>query len=229
MRRTLLFFFNHRFIAIARWELHFLRLRCWNSLSRQRARIGKDLSGHGNPVFLNLGAGPRGREDAHWINVDGYRDRGVRYLIDFTRPLPFSSGSFNGAFCEHVLEHFCFDEGVNLAAEVYRILQPGGSLRVIVPDAELIMRRYFDKPSELVAKRGMVGDTPMEVVNTYFRQRYEHQFLYDWTTMKKMLQIAGFDQVARVSFGRSAFCEPLLLDDQKYEWESLYVEARKGR
>lgn len=114
-----------------------------------------------------------------------------------------------------------------MAAEVYRILRPGGCFRVIVPDGELILRRYFDAPSELIARRGTDGNTVMQVVNAYFRQRYEHQFLYDWPTMERMLRSAGFGQVVRASFGRSSFSEPLLLDDEKYAWESLYVEARK--
>jgi len=227
LRRSLLFFFSHRFLALARWEFHFLGLRLWSLVTAQRSRIHHDVAGRGRPLFLNLGCGPRGRDDPHWVNVDGFRDKSVRYLVDFTRPLPFDVDSFEGVFCEHVLEHFSFGEGVALAADVYRILRPGGCFRVIVPDAELIMRRYFDAPSELIARRGTSGETAMEVVNTYFRQRYEHQFLYDCGTMQKMLLRAGFDQVTRASFGRGIFCEPLVLDDQKYEWESLYVEARR--
>lgn len=228
LRRFLLFLFNHRFLAIARWEFYFQRLRFWNFLSAQRVWIARDLSARSQPLFLNLGAGPRGLVDPHWVNVDGYRDKGVRYLIDFTRPLPFKSGLFGGVFCEHVIEHFSFDDGVCLAAEVRRILQPGGSFRVIVPDAELIMRRYFDTPNELITRRGVGDETAIEIVNDYFRQRYEHQFLYDWVTMEKMLREAGFGQVKRSSFGHGAFCGALVLDDQKYEWESLYVEARKS-
>ena len=67
----------------------------------------------------------------------------------------------------------------------------------------------------------------MEIVNLYFSQRYEHQFLYDWATMKKMLLSAGFDEVCRSAFGQKDRLPQLALDDRKYEWESLYVEAVK--
>jgi hypothetical protein len=67
----------------------------------------------------------------------------------------------------------------------------------------------------------------MEIVNSFFRQRYEHQFLYDWPTMKKMLLAAGFDEVSRARFGVSVYLQPIALDDAKYELESLYVEALK--
>ena len=69
----------------------------------------------------------------------------------------------------------------------------------------------------------------MEIVNLYFRQRYEHQFLYDWSTMEKMLLGAGFETVCRAAFGQGRHCLPVILDDEKYEWESLYVEAVKSR
>ena len=62
----------------------------------------------------------------------------------------------------------------------------------------------------------------------YFRQRYEHQFVYDWPTMEKMLLRAGFAVVYRSAFGQGRHCLPIVLDDKKYEWESLYVEALKS-
>jgi hypothetical protein len=87
---------------------------------------------------------------------------------------------------------------------------------------------YLEKPRDLVAYRGGdAGETAMEIVNSFFRQRYEHQFLYDWTTMEKMLLNAGFDKVSRARFGVPVHLHPIALDDAKYELESLYVEALK--
>jgi hypothetical protein len=68
----------------------------------------------------------------------------------------------------------------------------------------------------------------MEIVNLYFRQRYEHQFVYDWPTIENMLLRAGFAVVCRSTFGQGRHCPLVVLDDQKYEWESLYVEALKS-
>jgi predicted SAM-dependent methyltransferase len=152
----------------------------------------------------------------------------VHYLIDLGRPLPFPDEFFDGIFCEHVMEHFSFVDGERIAREAHRVLQPGGCFRVIVPDAELVLRRYLDAPKKLVNSRGSGEETPMEIVNLYFRQRYEHQFLYDWQTMEKMLLRAGFSMVCRSAFGQGRQCPSIVLDDGKYEWESLYLEARKS-
>jgi predicted SAM-dependent methyltransferase len=226
MRSLLLFIFSHRLLAIARWDLHFVVVRFRNLLTRQKAKANCSVARRTRPVFLNLGSGPRGRRDEHWINVDGYKDLNVDFLFDFARRLPFSARSFDGVFCEHVLEHFSLSDGENIAREVNRILVPGGCFRIIVPDAELILKCYFEAPEKLIAWRHD-GETAMEVVNSYFRQRYEHQFLYDWATMRLMLSRAGFTEIRRSTYGTTtAF--GMALDDPKYSWESLYVEAFAG-
>jgi predicted SAM-dependent methyltransferase len=228
MRKILLALFSHRFLAIGRWDLHFLKLRLRNAITGQRAKARGFLASRKRPAFLNLGSGPRGIDDGHWVNIDGFWDRNVHFASDFGRPLPFPDASFDGAFSEHVLEHFLYEDGRTVAKEIHRLLKPDGCFRVIVPDAELIMRRYFDAPAELVLRRGEGSGTAMEAVNSYFRQRYEHQFMYDWETMEKMLREAGFATVLRARFGESAAFPALVLDDEKYEWESLYVEAIKA-
>jgi predicted SAM-dependent methyltransferase len=229
LRNFLLLFFSHRLLAIARWDIHFLTVRFWNALTWQKSRIRNLLSNRQGPVYLNLGSGPRGVDDQYWVNVDGFRDQNVDYLVDLTRSLPFPKESFEGVFCEHVLEHFSLADGERIAREVYRVLRLGGCFRVVVPDAELVLRRYFDAPDEIVAWRGTGVETPMEIVNLYFRQRYEHQFIYDWPTLEKMLLRAGFAVVYRSAFGKGCQCPRVVLDDEKYEWESLYVEALKSR
>jgi predicted SAM-dependent methyltransferase len=228
MRRLLLGLFNHRTLALARWDLYLLGLRGKNALTFQKQRIRARLASAPRPLYLNLGSGPRGLRDEHWVNVDGVIDHNVDYLIDFNRGLPFPDQSFDGIFCEHVLEHFTLADGERLCREALRVLRPSGCLRVVAPDAALIMRRYFDQPQDLVSFRGADGgETAMEVVNGHFHQRYEHQFLYDWATLNKMLARAGFREVGRASFQQGPLCPPIVLDDQKYEWESLYAEALK--
>ena len=227
MRHILLFLFSHRFLAIARWDLHMLFVRIGNALTRQNRQVRRFMATRQEPVFLNLGSGPRGLDDPHWVNIDAFRDKNVHFLMDFSRRLPFADATFTGVFCEHVLEHFTLEDGDRIAREILRILKPSGRFRIVVPDAGLVVQRYVDSPSELVAWRSEGNETPMEVVNSFFRQRYEHQFLYDWPTMEKVLLAAGFKEVYRSKCGENIAGGQIALDDAKYEWESLYVEAMK--
>jgi len=225
LRGLLLFAFSHRFLAIARWEFGLIRTRMAMAMSGQTRKIARRMHAAERPLYLNLGSGPRGQADSRWVNVDGVKDHNVDFLLDLSRPTPFPANAFDGVFCEHVMEHFTDEDAERVAREVRRILMPGGCFRIIVPDAELVVRSYIDAPDKLIAWRGIDG-TAMEAVNSFFRQRYEHQFLYDWPTLKQMLLRAGFASVNRAAFAQSRNPD-LAIDDAKYAWESLYVEAFK--
>jgi predicted SAM-dependent methyltransferase len=227
VRRLLLFTLSHRTLALLRWDLHFLWVRISNFLFQKNRELLRRVALAGRPLYLNLGSGPRGLTDDHWLNVDGYRDNNVHFLMDFSRRWPFPDDSFDGIFCEHVFEHFDFEHGQALLQESLRVLRPGQSIRIIVPDGDKILRTYYENPVELQAHRETETKQAMDSVNSYFRQRYDHQFIYDWPLLEKQLRDAGFAQVAQVSFQQAINSKPVVLDDPRYEWESLYVEATK--
>jgi predicted SAM-dependent methyltransferase len=170
---------------------------------------------------------------SNWVNVDAFPDTNVHFLLDFNRTMPFEDQTLDGVFCEHVVEHFAFEDGRRMLGEICRALKKGGVARIIVPDAAWVMRSYFDQPDLLIRHRAgeetnpSAEQIPMEIVNQYFRQRYEHHFLYDFASMEKMLKQAGFAEVKHLTFKQSAMCPELVLDHPKYQIESLYVEARK--
>lgn len=222
MRKALLFFLSHRTLALLRWDIHFLRVRSRNALGFQRRQHRG-----GKARYLNLGSGPRGIANEEWINIDGWPDRNVHLAVDLNRKLPFSDNSFAGIFSEHVFEHFDLAQGESILRDCFRILQPGGCLRLVVPDGERIIRTYLENPAELVARRGTGSHFAIDAVNSYFRQRYEHQYIYDWKLLENQLTSAGFTEVKRVGFRQGLQSQPIMLDDAKYEWESLYVEAVK--
>ena len=49
----------------------------------------------------------------------------------------------------------------------------------------------------------------------------------DWQTMHKLLAALDFSDISRCEL-RQGRCREMLIDDDKYEWESLYVEAVKA-
>ncbi|MDQ1637038.1 MAG: hypothetical protein QOF62_377 [Pyrinomonadaceae bacterium] len=228
MKTLLLYFFSHRTLAVVRWDFHFLLVRVTNRLSLRKRRVTRQLA-QTTPRFLNLGSGPRGISSSDWFNVDGWADTNVHLAIDFNRPLPFPNNCFEGVFSEHVFEHFNPQQGQSLLRECLRVLRPGGCLRLIVPDGEKLLRTYIDNPSELVGRRNGNGEGfAMDAVNSYFRQRYEHQFIYDWQTLEDQLRRAGFAELTRVTYQQGKASKQIAaLDDVKYAWESLYVEAVK--
>ena len=69
-------------------------------------------------------------------------DSGIAYY-DITRPLLFLDNTFDAVDAYHVFEHLTPKEGERFAAEIYRVLKPGGIFRISVPDLERIAREYL--------------------------------------------------------------------------------------
>lgn len=94
------------------------------------------------PRLLNLGCGAR-FHDA-WINVDLQPiDNAVR-RHDVGRRLPFPDQHFSAVYHSHLLEHLPPPAALALIQECFRVLQPGGTLRIAVPDLEDIARLYLE-------------------------------------------------------------------------------------
>jgi SAM-dependent methyltransferase len=111
-----------------------------------------------NPVFpglarkvLSVGSGPVGadaRLQANFPASDGWSilradiDPAVApdVLASVTDLSCVPEGSFEVAWCSHVLEHLFIHETGTAASELLRILKPGGELFVFVPDLEAAAR-----------------------------------------------------------------------------------------
>jgi predicted SAM-dependent methyltransferase len=92
--------------------------------------------------YLNLGCG--GRFDTNWTNID-FRPAGPGVLRhDLTEGIPFPDRTFSAVYHSHVLEHLTPEHGQRLLQECFRVLRPGGVLRIVVPDLEDAARAYLD-------------------------------------------------------------------------------------
>lgn len=107
--------------------------------------------------FLNVG--PGSFHHKYWTTVDkfyggdvswsmnrrGVEQKPVDYQWDFYErsPLPFEDNSIRLVYCSHVIEHGFNNDVEFLFSELYRVLKPGGVLRVVCPDAALLADAYY--------------------------------------------------------------------------------------
>jgi predicted SAM-dependent methyltransferase len=132
------------------------------------------------------------------------------------------------------VEHLDFiDDIPRVFAEFHRVLEAGGAVRIIVPDAERFLRAYASGEAAAWRELGLDLDhlppgmtTPMVMLNHVFHQGGEHYFGWDFTTMESALRQAGFAQVIRQRFGVSIDPE-LAIDQPNHAPYSLYVDAVK--
>jgi glycosyltransferase involved in cell wall biosynthesis/predicted SAM-dependent methyltransferase len=130
--------------------------------------------------FLNLGCGQR--YHPAWTNVD-FTSTGPGVIAhDLTQGIPFESNAFDAVYHSHLLEHFAKDAAPVFMQECYRVLKPGGIIRVVVPDLENIARLYL-----ILLKKSLAGDT-------------EAQKRYEWILLEL------FDQMVR-NFSGGAMLE----------------------
>ena len=214
-----------------RLELNAFAVRVLNRLhpgwrSRQRAlRERKDL-------LVNVGCGPFGQEG--WVNLDLIPAPGVTLRVDCRHGLPLGDGAARGIHVEHYFEHLEPTlERPRFLAECRRCLEPGGILRIIVPDMGLYIRAYLADDWTLLNEIGCGGDSPqsafgtkMEVLNHVFVQDGEHYGGFDAEYLKRTLEQAGFVGVEQVGWRQGRFPGGAI-DREQHRPYSLYMEARR--
>lgn len=176
--------------------------------------------------YLNVGAGPHAKPD--FFNIDYDYHPGIDLFWDLKNPLPIAANSIGGIFSEHCLEHLAFETTQSVLQDFYRVLQPGRSVRISVPDGEIYARAYVEGHAMPFAPDESAADpswTPMQSINQAF-YGHGHRFIYDFRTMQNCLHCAGFVRIEKCSFGAGRDTR-LLIDQPSRRLESLYVEATK--
>ncbi|HEY0097747.1 MAG TPA: methyltransferase domain-containing protein [Pyrinomonadaceae bacterium] len=202
-------------------------------LTRCRWKARRRVDGHifaGSGYKLHLGSGPR--VVPGWFNIDGAPQDQLDLQWDLRTPLPFANRSCRLIYSEHLLEHLFKEDALNLLQECNRLLEPGGSIRLGVPDAELYLRAYVERRTDFFQGLKHLGgaviplSTPIDVINQMFRMGGAHLFAWDFETIERALVDAGFTQITRWPSGQASSPE-LCLDDPEHAFETLYVEAVK--
>jgi predicted SAM-dependent methyltransferase len=192
---------------------------------------------------LHVGCG-KGLLDG-WINIDVFP---APLSMNVLWGLPFADGSVRYLFVSHLLEHLFFPRDVRpFLKEIYRVLAPGGIVRIVVPDMEQCIEAYVNDDRSFFGNRREAwpwwpeNPTRLEDFLAYAGAGAEpaylfesHKYGYDFDTLAKVLGDAGFGGVTRSEYMASSH-EPLRVDDvsavanAKYgdRYYSLFVEAER--
>lgn len=97
-----------------------------------------------NSRYINLGCGPVFVDSPEWANLDYSPSSPSVTRANLLAPLPLKSGSVELVYSSHFLEHIPKPDVQSFLGECHRVLQPGGVLRLVLPDLEEMARSYLD-------------------------------------------------------------------------------------
>ncbi|HZN54672.1 MAG TPA: methyltransferase domain-containing protein [Candidatus Polarisedimenticolaceae bacterium] len=223
--------FNPDVASKLRYEMDMLLLRTRCRLGRAyRAKV-RGLRSRRN-LLVHLGCGNALFDG--WINLDCYPPDpkpGIEILtLDMRRGLPFADGSVAALFSEHFLEHLPRETVRDvILPEIRRVLAPGGSVRIGVPDGEYFVDQYVASrkgAAEALYDENRGSVTPMTMLND-IGHGHGHYFVYDFETLGGMMRAVGFVDVRRARPGDTRVPQ-FSGRDREDAWRramTLYVEA----
>ena len=152
--------------------------------------------------------------DARWATHASGDFRRIAYL-DLTRPFSFRDGSIDAVLASHVLEHLTAGEARSCVAEIHRVLAPGGVVRVAVPDLDAVVAEYDPRDPDAFLDGLLQG-------RERSTSRHRHWWNYNETSMRALLERAGFGSVERRGY-RQGLCPDVERVDTRPG--SLFMEA----
>ena len=141
-------------------------------------------------IKLHLGCGWR-NFGPDWIHVDGgdYEHLDYSSVTDLSQ---IQSNTVDLIYSSHMFEYLDRDEAQIVLCEWRRVLRPGATLRLAVPDFESMATLYINGDLELSNLLGpLYGKMPMSDATIY------HKTVYDYKSMAALLEESGFTDVRR--------------------------------
>jgi predicted SAM-dependent methyltransferase len=203
---------------------------------------------------VNLGCGDRVVDG--WINVDyalGARLSRVPLIGTINRKLhvfnvewdsrivihdlltrfPWPDSSVAVAYSSHTLEHFDKAAGRTFLAECHRVLQPGGILRIVVPDLHVIVADYVDGRLRADDVVGALEVLPVHAKSAvknklarFTQSPHTHKCMYDTQRLVEILNEIGFTATSRGPFD-SDIDDIRVIEREDRTRRAVIVEGRK--
>jgi predicted SAM-dependent methyltransferase len=158
------------------------------------------------------------------------RGKGVRWAT--CGRLPYEGGSVEVVYSSHMFEHLDRSEAREFLEESLRVLAPGGTIRLAVPDLGRLVAEYLmtGDADRLVDRTYLALSKPKsiraKILASVVGSRHHH-WMYDEQSLCAALTAAGFVDAAAQIAGSTTIERSEPLDLFERESESIYVEAKK--
>ncbi len=148
------------------------------------------------------------------IPIIGSRFSGGRFPVfppnveygDIVEGLPVGQQSCQAIYCAHVLEHLTLEDCRAALRNTFRHLKPGGTFRLVVPDLQQIASDYVQSDGSYAFMEILqLGRTSRPHSLEGFAREWlgngHHLWMWDFTSLNRELQEAGFWDIRRAEYG----------------------------
>ncbi len=168
-------------------------------------------------------------------------------IVDIRKKLPFSENFFQYIYCAQVIEHLFYSDLYQLLSQCFKVLKPGGTIRILTPDLQKLIKLYNSSNIDEFKKNDLLDSKNLcDHFNSFFYPRShvlkkkrsflikftdfmpeQHKYIYDFNTLSKMMKEVGFEEVNIVETADSIIPDVKFLD----QWQecSILLEAKKLR
>jgi predicted SAM-dependent methyltransferase len=206
---------------------------------RSIGKVNRILARKDQPIKLHIGSGDNYKDG--WINIDLHPVTKKDLLHNLANGIPFPDNSVDFIYHEHFIEHLSYKDGFAFMNEAFRVLKPGGVMRISCPDLDFLVETYIkdnwryhakdNTPSqewEKMVESHRLYPSKVFMLNQTMREDGGHQYLYNFAELAARLNEAGFfsHHIHEMQMNQSDYP-----DLQNIDWRgnSLIVEARKDR
>jgi SAM-dependent methyltransferase len=146
-------------------------------------------------VKIQLGCGFNFLEG--WANFDTD--------VDLSQPLPWADGTIDFIFAEHVIEHLTTPQGVQMLAECYRVLKPGGVVRIAFPDVRRLETLSEEDMARYLKCLPTIKTRSQAILLAL--TGWGHQSAWTTQVAEAILRAVGFWTTYEEEYGLSSYAE----------------------
>ncbi len=209
------------------------------SILRTNQRLIKAYLAETAEPKLHIGCGANHLEG--WLNTE-LCPHGREIFLNATEAFPLPSGTFAFVYSEHMIEHIPYAQVRAMVGECFRILRPGGVIRLVTPNLAFLttllesdLTPFQDAYIDYSVQQHAIQDGAGSGVHVFnhFMRAWGHQFIYDQLSLNRLVAQAGFVDVTPASLAESrhARLQGIAKVDRMpagfLAAESIVVEARK--